>query len=657
MTATPFPTLFSPIQVGPREVENRILMTGMSAHMAPDQGWVTDREVAFYERRARGGVGYIVVGAAFVHPSGTFGAQLGIHSDEMIPGLARLASVIRRHGPVASIQLHHAGRQTNSAVTGYPLIAPSAIPCPVKQEVPRELSRADIEEAIEWYAEGARRAMEAGFDGIEVHGAHGYLPAQFLSSRANQRSDEYGGSLENRARFITRTVRRVREVVGTDIPLTVKISGNEFVDDGLTTDESPQIARQLEDAGADLVAASAGVAPYYFTVPNMSLPRGCFTDLARALKATCSIPISTVGRITTPELAEEILVRGDADVISMGRSLISDPDFPLKAREGREADICVCIGCNKGCHDPSRDERATACLLNPEAGFERELRMNPPADKQRVLVVGGGPGGLEAAQVAAHRGHDVILCEREPYWGGRLYLGTLAPDKEEYAVGVDYLVGRCCKHGVDMRLETAVTSELATELQPDVVVFAAGAEPLIPPIPGLGGDNIVIVDAFFQGRAEVGDRVVVLGGGAVGAEVAHMLAHQGHWVTVLEMLPHWGHGMPPDALWHMQRDFEDLPVEVIRNTIVTGISDGSVHAEQDGRLLVYSNIDTVVVAAGARPNNALHDAICAVAPQVEVIGDAIRPRSALEAIAEGSRVGRSIGGRRSEAELSAPAAS
>ncbi len=612
--------------------------------MAPDEGWVIDREVAFYERRARGEVGYIVVGAAFVHASGTFGAQLGIHSDEMIPGLSRLASVIRQHGAVASIQLHHAGRQTNSKVTGHPLYAPSAIPCPIKQEVPRELNPADIEQAIDWYAEGARRAMEAGFDGIEVHGAHGYLPAQFLSPRANGRTDEYGGSLENRARFITEIVRRVRGVVGAEIPLSVKISGNEFVDDGLTPDETPQIARMLEEAGADLVAASAGVAPYYFTVPNMSLPRGCFTDLARALKTTCSIPISTVGRITTPELAEEILVRGDADVISLGRSLISDPDFPLKAMRGQQADICICIGCNKGCHDPSRDERATACLLNPEAGFELELHMEPAAHRQRVLVIGGGPGGLEAAQVAAQRGHEVIVCEREPYWGGRLYLGTLAPDKEEYAVGVDYLVSRCHKHGVDMRLNTEVTPELTSELEPDIVVFAAGAEPLIPPIPGLGSCNVVLADTFFQGRATIGHRVVVLGGGAVGAEVAHMMATQGHQVTVLEMLPHWGHGMPPDAQWHMERDFEHLPVEVFRNTTVTAVEDHTVRAERDGKAVVYTDIDTIVIAAGARPNTALLDAIRAVAPGVEVIGDAIRPRSALQAIAEGSRVGRRLGG-------------
>ncbi len=370
----PFPLLFTPIQVGRREVKNRIVMTAMSGHMAPDDGSLTERELAFYERRARGGVGYIVVGAAFVHPSGSFGAQLGIHHDDMIPGLSRLAATIRQHGAVASIQLHHAGRQTNSRVTGHPLIAPSAVPCPIKQEMPRALSRDEIAEVVDWYGQGARRAMEAGFDGIEVHGAHGYLPAQFLSPRANKRTDDYGGSLENRARFIIAVVRRVRREVGPDIPLSVKISGHEYAEDGLTPAETPLIARMLQDAGVDMVAVSAGVAPYYMTVPNMSLPRGCYTELSRAVKDLCTIPISTVGRINTPELAEEILQRGDADLISMGRPLISDPDLPLKAMSGHPDDICICIGCNKGCHDPTRGDRSTACLLNAEAGYELELR-------------------------------------------------------------------------------------------------------------------------------------------------------------------------------------------------------------------------------------------------------------------------------------------
>ena len=482
----PFPKLLEPIQIGSREIKNRVIMTGMSAHMAPDEGFVTDREVAFYERRAAGDIGFVVVGAAFVHASGTFGAQLGIHRDEMIPGLTRLAGVIRKHGALASIQLHHAGRQTSTGVTGCEhLFAPSAIPCPVKQEMPRAMTIEDIDTAIEWYARGAERAMEAGFDGIEVHGAHGYLPAQFLSPRANQRTDAYGGSLENRTRFFTRAVRRVREVVGPSIPLTVKISGNEYVEQGLTLEETPRIARILEEAGVDLVAISAGVAPYYFTVPNMTLPRGCYVEMARAVKAVCTIPISAVGRIPTPALAEEILERGDADMISLGRALIADPDFLLKARRGEQDDICTCIGCNKGCHDPGRSERATACLLNAEAGYERELSIDPPAEIKRVLVVGGGPGGLEAARVAGLRGHPVVICEREGYWGGRLYLGTLPPDKAEYAVGIQYLVDQCTKHGVDMRLDTPVTTEMVAEIAPDVVVFATGADPVAPPIEGL----------------------------------------------------------------------------------------------------------------------------------------------------------------------------
>ena len=645
--------MLGPARIGAREVKNRLIMTGMSAHMAPDEGWVTDREVAFYERRARGGVGCIVVGAAFVHPSGTFGAQLGIHRDEMIPGLARLAGVIRRHGALASIQLHHAGRQTSSKVTGQALIAPSAVSCPFKQEMPRAMSEMDIEQVLDWYEQGARRAMEAGFDGVEVHGAHGYLPAQFLSPRSNWRTDRFGGSLANRTRFISELVRRVRRVVGEDAPVSVKISGDEYETGGLTLAETPQIGASLEAAGADLITVSAGVAPYYFTVPNMTLPPACYAPAARAVKSACSIPVSAVGRITTPELAESLLRQGDADFISMGRGLISDPDFPIKAQSGQADQICVCISCNKGCHDPSRSERATACLLNAEAGYERHLRMPVPACAQRVLVIGGGPGGLEAARVAALRGHEVVLCERESYWGGRLHLGTVPPHKAEYQVGIDYLVEQCRRNCVDMRLGQDVDLDAVLALSPDAVVLATGAEPEVPPLPGIAGGgagdgrvpNVVLADDILRQPGQVlGSRVLLPGGGAVGSEVAHLLAERGHQVTVVEMGPMWGQGMPPDAQWHIAQAFASLAVEVDLHTRLTGVTDGKVSAERGGQQILYSEVDTVVVAAGAKPAVDLLHGLQSKVPAVWVVGDARSPRSALEAVAEGSRAGREIGG-------------
>lgn len=640
-----YPLLFAPIRFGRLEVRNRLIMTGMAGHMAPADGSVTDREIAFYERRARGGVGLAVVGAAYVHPGGRFSNdQLGIHTDAHIDGYRRLAQAIRRHGAIASIQLHHAGRQTNSRVTGERLIAPSAVACPVKQEVPHALSVEEIAEVVEWFGQGARRVREAGFDAVEIHCAHGYLPAQFLSPRANKRTDEYGGPLDRRFRFVGEIIARVKRETG-DMPLSVKISGHEFDEEGgLTLDETPLIAQRLEAAGVDLVAISAGAAPYYMTVPNMSLPRGCYVELARAVKAKVSMPVSAVGRINTPELAEQILAAGDADMISMGRPLIADPDLPNKALHGERDDLVVCIGCNKGCHDPGRSDRATACLLNAETGFELDLHLEPAAVRQQVLVVGGGPGGLEAARVAAWRGHEVTLCEREDYWGGRLHLGTLAPDKQEYQVGIDHLVAQCHKHGVRMQLGVEVTPAMVAALAPDVVVVATGAEPLVPPIPGLDQPNVVLADHYLQGRATVGHRVMVLGGGAVGSEVAHMLAEHGHDVVVVEMLDYWGHGMPPDAKWHMQRHFTKLPVEICLESKVLKVEGSTVVAERDGESVTWTGIETVVVCAGARPNQTLIDAIRSIAPAVEVIGDAVQPRSGLEAIAEGYRVARLIGG-------------
>lgn len=643
---TPYPYLFSPVAFGSLEIRNRLIMTGMSGHMAPADGSVTDREIGFYERRARGGVGLVVVGAAYVHAGGRFGNdQLGIHDDGLIAGYRRLTHAIRRHGAMSSIQLHHAGRQTNSRVTGQRLIAPSAVPCPVKQEVPHALTENEIADVVEWFGQGARRVRAADFDAVELHGAHGYLPAQFLSPRANKRTDQYGGSLENRFRFVREVITRIKRETG-DMPLSVKISGHEYDDHrGLTLDETPTIARMLQDVGVDLVAISAGTAPYYMTVPNMSLPRGCYVELARTVKRHVSIPVSAVGRITTPELAEAILAAGDADVISLGRALIADPDFPNKARQGQSPAIVICIGCNKGCHDPARTDRATACLLNAETGFEQELDVTPAASRLKVMVIGGGPGGLEAARVAALRGHQVNLYEREPYWGGRLYLGTLAPDKGEYQTGIDGLVARCRALGVHMEQGVEVTPDLVTSERPDHVILAIGAEPLVPPIPGLDQPHVVTADAVLQGLAQVGPRVVVLGGGAVGSEVAHLLAEgPGRRVTLLEMLPQWGHGMPPDAKWHMQRHFAHLPVDIHLETRVLSVEGRTVRAVQHDQPLLISDVDTVVICTGARANQAFIERIRAVTRSVDVIGDAIRPRSALEAVAEGYRAARLIGG-------------
>jgi 2,4-dienoyl-CoA reductase-like NADH-dependent reductase (Old Yellow Enzyme family)/thioredoxin reductase len=624
-----------------------MIMTGMSAHMAPDAGYATDREIAFYERRAAGGVGYIIVGAAFVHPSGTFGAQLGLHDDRMIPGQARLAEAIRRHGAVASIQLHHAGRQTTTAVTGQKvLLAPSAIACPIKREIPRAMNVDDIDEAIGWYADGARRAMAAGYNGIEIHGAHGYLPAQFLSPRSNARSDEYGGTLENRARFLLQLVAAVRNVVGAAVPLSVKISGDEYSDGGLTRDDTPRIARLLETAGVDLITISAGAAPYYHTVPNMALPRGCFVDVAHQVRQTCSVPVSAVGRINTLEHAESILAKGQADFISLGRALIADPDFPNKAKTGDAENLCICVGCNKGCHDPGRAERATACLLNAEAGFERELAIVPAQHVKRVLVIGGGPGGLEAARVAAARGHQTVLCEKNAYWGGNLYLGTLPPDKAEYAVGIDYLVRQCERHGVDMRLNCELTTDALTELLPDTVIVATGAVPVEPAIEGIVDGTgkqdshpvVITAEALLADGIPDGKQMIVIGGGAVGTEVAHLLARQDVQVTIMEMGSDWGQGMPPDARWHIEQDFKRLGVNVELHTRVTAVDGDTVHCQTDeGEFVGFDSIDAIVLAIGARPQATLVKELRAQFAEVSIIGDAVQPRSALEAVAEGYR--------------------
>lgn len=633
--------LLSPLKVGSMTLKNRMIMCPMSGHMAPFEGDVTEREIKFYEERAKGGVALITVGATFVDPLGSFGnGQLGLWKDSLVPGFKKLVDAIHRHGCLASVQIHHSGRQTAPALCGGHPVAPSPLPLPNSDLVPRELSKVEIRTLIEAHGQTARRAKEAGFDAVELHFAHGYLPCQFLSKLSNQRADEYGGDWEGRSRFMREIVQRVREAVGEGFPISAKITGEEFTEGGLTLDDGKRVAQMLEQMGVAYISVSSGYYPYFRVVPNMTYPIALNVGLAEEIKSVVKIPVMTQGRIHEPELAEDLLSAGRIDLIGLGRPLISDPYFPAKVASGQVGDIVPCLSCNKGCHDRFRVDRSTACLMNFWAGREGSNPIIAADEQKRVVIIGAGPAGLEAARVAKIRGHNVVILEKSSYMGGRIVDATVPPMKEGYRRLLDYYQRVVAQLGIEVVYDTEATLEVVKRLQPDVVVVATGSKTVFPDIPGLADSGHLAEDVLLAGGCVPG-RTVVIGAGAVGCETAHYLAVTGHNVTLIEMTGNIGRGLASDAQAHTLDALKANGVQFMSNTRVVRVEQGKIDIICCDETTQISGVDHVVVATGARSVNSLAEELIGLC-EVHIIGDAKEPRDALEAVHEGAIAGLAI---------------
>jgi len=627
--------LFSPGTIGTMTVRNRLVMPPMGTNYATWTGEVTDRLVRYYAERARGGVGLITVEFTYVHPSGrpSFYA-LGIHEDGMIPGLRRLTDAIHAEGAKVSIQIAHGGRRCRSAITGIQPMAPSAVPC-LGGEVPRALSTAEIGNVVSWFADGARRAREAGFDAVTIHLANGYLLQSFISPYANHRTDEYGGSLANRMRLPLEVVDAVRREVGKDFPLLVRLCVDEFVDGGFTLEEARKAARMLEEAGVDGIDAAVGIPETLFMIgPPMAIPQGFEASHARAIKEVVGIPVFTVGRINDPLVAERILEEGSADFVCMGRPLLADPELPRKAREGRLGEICPCIACNEGCNQRLYSQLDISCVTNPRVGREAMYPEGPAAELKKVLVVGGGPAGMMAAVTAAARGHRVVLCERGERLGGQLLMGRVPPHKEEIERLRGYLEGQVGRSGVEVRLGAEVSEGLVRELGPDVVVVATGARPVQLRIPTVG-NRIISAWDVLAGRELVGGKVVVIGGGEVGCELAELLASQGKEVVILELVPELAANMEPRGRALLLQRLRELGVKVLLKSAVKGVSGSAVEYEQGELRGRIEGVESVVSAVGSAAENGLVEALKGSGVAVYTIGDSVKPRRILEAMREG----------------------
>jgi 2,4-dienoyl-CoA reductase-like NADH-dependent reductase (Old Yellow Enzyme family)/thioredoxin reductase len=646
-----FNYLFTPIRVGTLTLKNRIVMPPMERNWATRDGAVTDRYLAHYEECARGGPGLIVVEATFVDPVGRGRLnQLGIYKDELVPGLRQLVDAVHRHGVPISIEIHHAGRQTSSAVTGSQPVSASPVPCPqAGNEVPREMTVQEIRQVVHRYAEGARRAKEAGFDAVEVHGAHGYLPLQFLSPWANRRTDEYGGSPENRMRFPLEIVAAIQEKVGPDFTLGYRFSADEFMEGGLTLDDTTLFAQSLEKNGVNYLHVTGGIYENFEIISApMGVPLGAFVPLASGIKGVVKIPVLAVNRIKDPIQAEKILADGHADLISIGRGMLADPQLPRKAREGRVDDIVLCISCNEGCNARLGEQLDVTCVMNPAVGREREFALKPAAVRKRVMVVGGGPAGMEAARVAAMRGHDVTLYEKEVELGGQVRLASVPPTREELGDLTRNLVHQLEMLGVRIKLGTAVTPELVAQKAPDALVLATGAKPKTLHV--AGADRLFVVSAWdvLERKVPVGQNVVVIGGDRVGAETAEYLLDQGKTVHLVEESSAIAYDMEVSCrlLYHKRIQtydrFKAHTGRAVREIADDGVVIDRTRCFGPMEEVKLAPVDTVVVSAGRVSNDDLTKMLVGFKGEVHSVGDCVEPRTALEAIYEGSVIGRKV---------------
>lgn len=638
-----FPHLFAPGKIGTLTLKNRILKAPQSSGMSNMDGTVSERLVRYYRDQAAGGAGCIVVEYAYVDDIGAKSAHchLGISSNEHIPGLAWLAENIREMGSVPAIQIEHCGRQ--KFLGTQPICAPSALPWPKLwdqygvQAVPHVLTIEEIQDIVHAFGDSALRAKKAGFELVEIHGAHGYLLTNFFSPHTNHRTDLYGGSLENRMRIYVEIVRDVRKKVGPDFPVTIRLSGTDYEPDGFPIEDTIAMAKVLEREGIDAFHISGGDHhTMIHQVSPMAMSLCHNTWAAEAIKKEVSVPVIASGSITLPEYAEDIITSGKGDFVGLGRPLWADPEWPNKAAADHPEDIRPCIRCNEGCLERTFfNYKAITCAVNPVVSREGELKIAPAPVKKKVAVVGAGTAGMEAARVLALRGHDVTIYEEKDKKGGLLHEAAAPEFKADIRPFMQYQITALEKLGVPVVQKKATTADLEGY---DAVVCATGSLPIIPHIPGVEKPIAVDCLSAINGAKPVGKKVVVIGGGLVGTETALDLAENGHSVTLVEMLPKIMKDVAvTDFLAYSER-IAKTDMRILTETRLEEVLDNGVRVSaKKGEETIEA--DTVILALGLKAEQGLYNELAAAGKEVYLVGDAVKAGKIFDAIHTAYRVG------------------
>jgi 2,4-dienoyl-CoA reductase (NADPH2) len=652
--------LFSPIALNKLEIKNRIAYPSLGLLYSYDSK-LNDRYYNFFKEKARGGAGIVTVGPVGIDDLGVGLAALSIATDEAIPSFKKLAELIKEEGARAWIQLFHAGAYAYPfLINNQQPIAPSAVYSNYSKTTPREMTLEDIERVQNAFADSAARAIEAGFDGVEIIASAGYLLTQFLSPLTNQRTDDYGGSFENRLRFPRETIQLTRKKIGPNVPLTVRMAGNDFVPGSNTDAETPAIAKSYESAGVDAINVTGGWHVTRIPQLPMELPRAAYAFLARNIKNAVSVPVMASNRIADPDSAEKIIRDGYADMVNLGRVLIADPQWPRKAFEGRAHEIRPCVACSQGCTDQIFNGMPVFCAGNPQAGFEEERRIIPTHSPKRVMVVGAGLAGLEAAVTATQMGHRVELYDKDSDIGGQVWIAGAPPHKKELLEFIRYYRAMIHKYNIPLHLNTAIRIDDIRSKKPDYVIIAEGAKPLLPKIKGIDGPGVLTSWQVLKENPPLGKNVAIIGGGAVGLETALFVAAKGtispeilqflfeyeaescerlrelmfngtSRVTVFEMLPKAGADVGKSTKWVLFDKLNHYGVKILTDAKVVAIEKGRLTFQQAGEIKSMP-FDSVIAASGSQAAQELSKEIEKLNIPFKTVGDCIKPGKINDAI-------------------------